>query len=107
MEKTGDVWFLTDFREVNKCIQRKLFPLPRIGEYLQKIEKFKSATAIDLSQGYYSISLSKKSKKICTTVLPWSKYAYKWLPMGIASTPDIFQSIMMDLLGNLDCVLVY
>ena len=47
MKKTNDVRFLTDFREVNKCIQRKPFPLPRIGESLQKIEKFKSATAID------------------------------------------------------------
>ena len=27
--------------------------------------------------------------------------------MGIACAPDIFQSIMMDLLGNLDYVLVY
>ena len=27
--------------------------------------------------------------------------------MGIASAPDIFQSIMMDLLGDLDYVLVY
>ena len=107
MKKTNDVRFLTDFREVNKCIQRKPFPLPRIGESLQKIEKFKSATAIDLSQGYYSIPLSKKSQKICTTILPWGKYAYKRLPMGIASAPDIFQSIMMDLLGDLDFVLVY
>ena len=27
--------------------------------------------------------------------------------MGLASAPDIFQSIMMDLLGDLDYVLVY
>ena len=27
--------------------------------------------------------------------------------MGIAYAPDIFQPIMMDLLGDLDCVLVY
>ena len=107
MKKTGDVWFLTDFREVNKCIQRKPFSLPRINGSLQKIEKFKSATAIDLFQGYCSIPLSKKSQKICTTVLPWGRYAYKRLPMGIASAPDIFQSIMMDLLSNLDYVLVY
>ena len=88
MKKTGDVRFLTDFREVNKCIQRKPFPLPRIGESLQKFEKFKSATAIDLPQGYYSIPLSKKIQKIYTTVLPWGKYAYKRLQMGIASAPD-------------------
>ena len=77
MKKTGDVRFLTDFREVNKCIERKPFPLPRINESLQRIEKFKSTTALDLSQGYYSIPLSKKSQKICTTILPWGKYAYK------------------------------
>ena len=85
----------------------KSFPLPRINESLQKIEKFKSATAIDLSQGYYSIPLSKKNQKICTTILPWGKYAYKRLPMSIACGPDVFQSIIMYLLGDLDYVLVY
>ena len=44
---------------------------------------------------------------MCTTILPWGKYAYKRLPMGIACAPDIFQSIIMDLLGDLDYVLVY
>ena len=40
-------------------------------------------------------------------VLLWGKYAYKRLPMGIACAPDIFQSIMMDMLGDLNFVLVY
>ena len=69
-KKTGDIRFLTDLREINKRIERRPFPLPRIGETLQKLEKFKCATAIDLSQGYYHIPLSKKSQKICTTILP-------------------------------------
>ena len=107
LKKTGDPHFLTDFKEVNKCIQRKPSPLPRIKKSLQKIERFKRATAIDLSQGYYSIPLSKKSQKICTIMLPWGKYVYKRLIMGIACALDIFQSIMIDLLGNLDYVLVY
>ena len=78
-----------------------------IGETIQRLEKFLSATALDLSQGYYAIPICKKSQKICTTILPWGKYAYMRLPMGVACAPDIFQSIMMDLLGDLDYVLVY
>ena len=35
------------------------------------------------------------------------KYAYTRLPIGIACAPDIFQSIVMDLLGDLDFVLAY
>ena len=48
-KKTGDIRVLTDFREVNKRLKRKLSPLPRIMESLQKLEKFESATALDLS----------------------------------------------------------
>ena len=107
IKKIGDPGFLIDFREVNKCIQRKPFPLPRIKKSFQKIEKFKSAAAIDLSHGYYNIPLYKRSQKICTTILPWENFSYKILPMGIACAPDIFQSIMMDLLGDLDYILVY
>ena len=106
-KKTDDIRFLTDFREVNKRIDCKSFPLPRIIESVQRIEQFKCATAIDLLQGYYHIPLSKKAQKICTTILPWGKYSYKRLPMGLASAPDIFQSIMTDLFGDLDYVLVY
>ena len=91
---------------MNEAIERKPFPLPRIGETIQRLEKFLSATALDLSQGYYSIPICKKSQKICTTILPWGKYAYLRLPMGVACAPDIFQSIMMDLLGDLDFVFV-
>jgi hypothetical protein len=107
IKKTGNVRILTDFRKMNLAIERKPFPLPRIGESIQKIEKFRTATALDLSQGYYSIPIGEKTQKIYTTVLPWGKYAYRRLAMGIACAPDIFQSIMMEILGDLDYVLVY
>mmetsp|Transcript_27042 Transcript_27042/g.74277 ORF Transcript_27042/g.74277 Transcript_27042/m.74277 type:complete len:117 (-) Transcript_27042:275-625(-) len=93
---------------MNAAIQRKPFPLPRIGETIQGLQKFKSKTALDVSQGYYTIPICKtKSQKICSTILPWGKYAYKRLAMGIACAPDIFQSVMMNLLADLDYVLVY
>ena len=61
--------FLIDLREINKLIERNPFPLPKIVETLKKIEKFVSATAIDLSQGYYHILMSKKAQKVLSTVL--------------------------------------
>ena len=67
-KKTMDICFLTNFWKVNKQTERKPFPLPRIMEALQKIERFKSATALDLSQGYYHIPLTKNAQKICTTI---------------------------------------
>ena len=106
-KKTGDVRILTDFRRLNACIKRKPFPLPKISDLLRKLTGFKWATAIDLSMGYYHIPLDKEAMKLCTTILPWGKYQYRKLPMGIKTSPDIFQKIMNDLLGDMPNVSVY
>ena len=104
--KTGDIRILTNFRKLNECIIRKTFPLPRIDKVIQKRENLKLAMALDLSQGFNSIPTDEKSQKLHTTVLIWGKYAYKRLPMGIACAFNVFQSIMMELLGDLEQVLV-
>jgi putative transposase len=106
-KKTGDVRILTDFRKLNDCIKRKPFPLPKISELLQKLRRFKYATAIDLSMGYYHIPLDKASQKLCTTVLPWGKYRYLVLPMGIKNSPDIFQEVMTKMFVDLEYTSVY
>ena len=106
-KKTGDVRVVTDFRELNKWIVRKPYPLPKILDILQKMERFKYATAVDLRKGYYHIPLDKATQQLCTTILPWGKYSYERLPMGIATSPDIFQKAMNDIFGDLDYVLVY
>ena len=57
--------------------------------------------------GYYHILLDKYSQNLCITILPWGKFKYKKLPMGIAIAPDIYQEVMNKLLGDLDYVTVY
>jgi len=74
---------------------------------VQKLEKFSYATALDLSMGYYHIPLDKEAQELCTTILPWGKFSYAKLPMGLCNSPDIFQAIMNELLGDLPYVLVY
>ena len=88
-------------------MKEPLAPLTFHQFILQKMECFKYATAIDLRKGYYHIPLDKETQKLCTTVLPWGKYSYERLPMGIATSPDIFQKAMNTIFGDLDSVFVY
>jgi hypothetical protein len=106
-KKTGDVRILTDFRRLNAQTKRKPFPLPKISDMLRKLSGFKYATAIDLSMGYYHIPLDLEAQKLCTTILPWGKYQYKRLAMGVKTSPDIFQRIMYKLLGDIPNIQVY
>jgi hypothetical protein len=54
-KKDNTVCFISDFREVNKRLVRKLFPIPKISTVLQELEGFTFGTALDLNMGYYTI----------------------------------------------------
>ena len=106
-KKNMTVRFLSDFRRLNSMLKRKPFPIPKIQDMLQKLEGFKYATALDLNMGYYTIRLNPDAQRLCTIVLPWGKYKYLRLPMGISGAPDIFQAKMSSLMAGLDFVRVY
>ena len=106
-KKDKTIRFISDFRELNKRIKRFPFPIPNIQDLLRKLEGFKWATALDLNMGYYHIELCPDSKKLCTIVLPWGKYEYQKLPMGLCNAPDIFQENMTNLFRELEYVREY
>jgi hypothetical protein len=106
-KKEGTVRFISDFREVNKRIVRTPYPIPKISTILQEMEGFTYATSLDLNMGYYTIRLDGDAQKICTIILPWGKYSYQRLPMGVCGSPDIFQERMTGLMATLDYVRVY
>jgi hypothetical protein len=98
---------LADLRELNKRIKRKPFPIPKINDLLQKLEGFYLATSLDLNMGYYHIGLTPYASTLCTVVLPWGKYEYLRLPMGLCNSPDIFQEKMSELMFGLEFARAY
>ena len=106
-KKDGTVRFISDFRELNKRIKRKPYPIPKIQDLMLKLEGFQYGTLLDLNMGYYHIELSPFSRRLCTIVLPWGKYEYQRLPMGLCNSPDIFQEKMSVLMDGLEYVRAY
>ena len=56
---------------------------------------------------YCTIRLDPDAQKICTIILPWGKYSYQRLPVGIAGSPDIFQEKVSTLMAGLEFVHTY
>ena len=101
-KKDSTVRTIADFRELNKCIVRKPYPIAKISATLQELEGFTYVTAIDLNMGYYTIRLDPAASEMCTIIFPCRKYSYERLPMGFGGSADIFQAQMMDLMASLE-----
>ena len=71
------------------------------------MEGFTYATVLDLNMGHYTIRLDADSQEICTIILPWGKYSYLRLPMGICGSPDFFQEKMTGLMESLEYIQWY
>jgi hypothetical protein len=48
-KKNCAVRFISDLRKVNEQLKRKLYPIPKITQMLQKLEKFVCATSLDIT----------------------------------------------------------
>ena len=103
-KKDATVRFISNVCMLNKHIKHKPFPIPKIQDLLLKLEGFQHAMSLDLNMGYYHIELMPFSKRLCTIVMPWGKYEYQHLPMGLCNSPDIFQEHMFELFSDLEYV---
>ena len=98
------VHVVSDFWKLNKKVQCKPYPIPKIADTLHELGGFRYCTALNLSMGYWHICLDTKTQEMCTITFLFGTYKYKRLPMGIVSMPGIFQGKIHHLMSHLEWV---
>ena len=96
------VRWISDMRELNKKLKRKVYPLPNIQDVITRRSGYDYFTKIDLTMMYYNLELDDESKELCTIVTPYGKFAYQRMAMGLKTAPDEAQSIIEECLRDLN-----
>ena len=60
-KKDKRISVVSDFREVNKLIRRKPYPMPKIHESIQKRSEYTHFTKMDLSMQFYCFKLRPRT----------------------------------------------
>ena len=81
--------------------------MPHLRELLFRCAGMTFATALDLIMGYFGIWLKEHVKDLCTIILPFGKFRYNVLPMGLKISADVFQRELSTLFDDIYMILVY
>jgi hypothetical protein len=92
-KSNGDWRFCVDFRHLNQGTKSMGWPLPNIKQMLQRIgaKRPKYFAVLDLTQGYYQMAISKKSRDLTSFITHKGLYRWRRLPMRLKGAPAFFQ----------------
>lgn len=72
------------------------YPPKNIDEIPTRINNSKYFTVLDCKRGFWQIKVSKRTEKYLTFLTLWGRYCFR-----LASTPEVFQDIINELLKNI------
>ena len=112
----GSLRFCVDYRKLNAATRKDRYPLPLIDELLERLNKARVFTKLDIRQGFHRIRMDPADEDLTTFRTRYSNYKYKVLPFRLSNRPATFQrfinSIFLDytdrfLTGFIDDLLIY
>ena len=93
-----------DYRGLNEQTEHDSYLLPLINTILQKQQKKRIFTVLDLKNGYHQMLLHPASRPCTAMSTPLGPMQWKVVPMGAKNGNAAFQCMMEDLLGPVqDC----
>ncbi len=80
-----------NYREFNKIIKKNRYPLPFIGETLDRLQGIIIFTKLNIRNAYHRIRIRKRDKWKITFRTRYNHFEYIIIFFGLVNTPAIFQ----------------
>ena len=93
-KKDGELRLCVDYRGLNRLTVRNRYPLPLIGELMDRLSKAKCYTKLDLRNTYYRICIQEGDKWKTAFRTRYRHFEYLVMPFRLTNVVATFQNLM-------------
>ena len=89
-KKDGSLRLCIDYRGLNNLTIKNCYPLPLIGESLDRLSRAKRFSQLELTNAYHRIRIRKGDKWKTAFQMQYGHFEYQVMPFGLFNTPASF-----------------
>ena len=90
-KKDGSLRLCVDYRGLNAVTKKDQYPLPLIGEALDRLSTAKFYTKLDIKDTYHNIRIRDVEEWKTAFKTRYGLFEYTVMPFGLTNAPDTFQ----------------
>ena len=107
LKPNGEPRLITDLTGLNRKLYRQVQPFTPATDLIKQLDPEANYNCkMDFLHGFHQLRLDEKSQKMTTFLLPEGRFQYLVLPMGASSSPDIFISVVKNILKDLPVLML-
>ena len=94
-KKEGTLHFCMDFKHLNACTKKDLYPLPQIQEALESMVGLAHFSSMDFKLGFWQIKMAPGLQQYTAfTVGNLGFYQFTHMSFGLCNAPATFQHLV-------------
>lgn len=93
-KKDGSMCLDIDYRKLNKVMIKNKYPLPRIDDLFNQLQRASVYSKIDLRSRYHQLRIRKEDVPKTTFQTRYGYYEFLVMPFGLTNAPVVFIDLM-------------
>ena len=94
-KKDGTNRMCIDYRKVNEFTPKDAYPLPRIGQRIDKLQGAGFFSSLDLASGYWQVPVAQEDQHKTAFCTPdGGLFEFSKMPFGLTNAPATFERLM-------------